>query len=153
MITKLFYKCLHPLRNIAFQALGIKTMGARALVIKNNKTLLIKHTYQKGWYTIGGGVKKNESPHKAILRELFEEVGVTPTEDLQLFSLYHSKKEKRDDYIAFYILHKFDMTKVESPEIEETNWFSLDALPPDITPATTRRIEEYLGHRVISDKW
>lgn len=128
-------------------------MGARALVVQDNQALLIKHTYQKGWYTIGGGVKKNESPTKAIMRELLEEVGVTPSAPPKLFSIYHSNKERRDDYIAFYIIKTFEMEETYSLEIAEKKWFSFDALPIDITPATTRRIEEYLGKRAVSDTW
>ncbi len=35
-----------------------RTVGARALVIKEDEILLVKHTYMPMWYTIGGGVEK-----------------------------------------------------------------------------------------------
>ncbi len=138
---------------MAFRILRVKTMGARALVINKDQVLLIKHTYQKGWYTIGGMVEKNESPRKAILRELLEEVGLVPLEAPDLFSIYYSNFEKRDDYIAFYIVKKFDMTETYSPEIAEKKWFSLDELPVDITPSTKRRIDEFLGKKEKLDTW
>ena len=121
--------------------------------MNNDQVLLIMHTYQKGWYTIGGAVEKNESVRDAIFRELLEEVGLIPLEEPELFGVYHSNSEKRDDYVAFYIIKEFEMKDVYSPEIHEKKWFSLYDLPLDTTPATKRRIEEFLGQRQKSDTW
>jgi 8-oxo-dGTP pyrophosphatase MutT (NUDIX family) len=66
-----------------------KTLGARALIIKDGQILLVQHTYSKGWYTVGGGVEKNESPLEALKRELYEEVGIKPTAPPKLFAVYH----------------------------------------------------------------
>lgn len=147
------YKIIQKARNQVFRVLGAKTVGARALVVQQGQVLLVKHTYQKGWYTIGGMVEKNETPLQAIIRELWEEVGIIPLEAPDLFGIYHSRFEKRDDYIAFYLVKKFEMQDVYSPEISQKQWFPLDNLPPEITPATRRRIEEFLGLREKSEKW
>jgi 8-oxo-dGTP pyrophosphatase MutT (NUDIX family) len=154
MIVRFLYKILNMSRNLVSHVISVKTVGARALVVRNDQVLLIKHTYQKGWYTIGGGVERNESPSEAIIRELAEEVGVTPTEKPELFSIYHKNDKKRDDYIAFYIIKKFELQDSSySPEIAEKRWFPLHDLPPDTTPSTLKRIEEFLGIREKSDKW
>lgn len=154
MIPSFLYKPLNALRNVAFRTIGAKTVGARALVVKNNEVLLVKHTYQKGWFTIGGMVDKGETPHKALIRELVEEVGVIAVNKPTLFGIYHNKHERRDDYVAFYIVQDFEMQKESySPEIAEKKWFSLTNLPPDITPSTLRRIEEYLDQREKSEQW
>jgi len=154
MIVKLLYKTLNVSRNFVFHILSTKTFGARALVVWNGQVLLIKHTYQKGWYTIGGAVERNESPCEAVIRELAEEAGVIPTEKPILFSIYHKNYKKRDDYIAFYIIKKFDLEEASySPEIAEKKWYDLNDLPPDITPSTLKRIEEFLGKRETSDQW
>jgi len=133
--------------------MGLKTIGARALVVDNNKVLFIKHTYQKGWFTIGGAVEKNETPLQAIQRELLEEVGVISLTPPELFGLYYNDFEKRDDYVAFYIVKSFKMEESNSPEIADMQWFPFDSLPEDITPATKRRLQEFLGQREKSDKW
>lgn len=154
MIINLLYKIANTVRSCAFYLINAKTVGARALVIKNDEVLLVKHTYQKGWCTIGGGVKKNESPREAIVRELLEEVGVIALEKPDLFAIYHNINERKDDYVAFYIVKNFDMQKTSySPEIAEKKWFSLVELPSDTTPSTLRRIEEFLGQREKSDQW
>lgn len=128
-------------------------MGARILVIRDNKVLLVKHTYQRGWYTVGGGVEPGETPLQAVHRELAEEVGVTLKTEPTLFNVYYSDYQKRDDYIVFYIGHNPIQEKVRCLEIADQQWFDLDNLPEDATPATKRRIEEYLKRRPLSDHW
>lgn len=154
MRLSFLYKIFNRIKSFVFRAIGAKSVGARALVVKNDEVLLIKHTYQKGWCTIGGAVETGESPQAAIIRELMEEAGVIVLEKPSLFAIYHSKNEKRDDYVAFYIIKDFEMQKNSySPEVAEKKWFSLSQLPPDITPSTLKRIEEFLDQREKSDKW
>lgn len=130
-----------------------KTVGARALVVNEGKVLLIKHSYISGWYTIGGAVEKGETPVQAIQRELWEEVGVRCLALPKLFHVYHNTREKRDDYIVFYLVDHFEKEIVSSAEILDEKWFELHDLPHDISPATQRRIEEYTGKRSINEKW
>jgi 8-oxo-dGTP pyrophosphatase MutT (NUDIX family) len=144
----------HLLKNAIFAIFAKQTIGVRMLLLnKDEEVLLVKHTYQKGWYTIGGGVESKETPMGAMLRELKEEVGVTLTSKLKLFSVYYSRNEKRDDYIIFYIGRGGIQEKADSPEIAEQQWFALDKLPDDISPATKRRIQEYLEEVEISEQW
>ncbi|WP_051131935.1 NUDIX domain-containing protein [Legionella tunisiensis] len=80
---------------------GHKTIGARALVINEDKVLLVKHSYTPGWYTIGGAVEKGETPIEAVQRELFEEVGVKCLTLPKLFSVYHNHREKGMTMLCF----------------------------------------------------
>lgn len=130
-----------------------KVVGARALVVRNEQVLLIRHSYGTGWYTIGGEVDKGELPLDAIKREIYEEAGIKATTDPELIGVYHSSIGKRDDFVFFYIVHDFSQEKSSSPEIEECRWFSFDALPKDIIPATKRRIDEYLKKIQMTDTW
>lgn len=136
-----------------FSLLAKKTVGVRMLLLNEEKVLLVKHTYRPGWYTIGGGVESGETPRQAMERELLEEVGAKLKGPLELFSVYYSRNEKRDDYIIFYIGHGATQEIVHSPEIAEQQWFPLNALPKDISPATQKRISEYLNQVQISEKW
>ncbi|KTD18740.1 MutT/nudix family protein [Legionella lansingensis] len=141
-------------RCLVLAVLGKKTVGVRILLIDNDHVLLVKHTYQQGfWYTIGGGVERGETPRQAMERELQEEVGVTLTSPLELFSVYHHREQKRDDYVIFYIGRGCIQKTVTSDEIAQQQWFPLDQLPDDLSPATRRRIQEYLGEREISECW
>ena len=140
-------------KNIILSLLSYKTIGVRALVIKSNKVLLVEHTYMSGWYTIGGAVEKGETPKQAIERELAEEVGIKATH-LQLFNVYHSRYEKRDDYIIFYICNDFIDNNTRSLlEIKDKGWFELEKLPKNISPSTLKRIQEYQNKISLSDEW
>ncbi len=130
-----------------------RTVGARAIIVQDDKILLVRHTYTNDWYTVGGGVEKGESTLEALIRELREEVGIVPTETPALFGIYHSTKEKRDDYVSLYVCKAFNKSSVSSLEIAEEKWFPIDNLPANVSPATRRRIEEYQGKRPVSDKW
>lgn len=155
-MKKWFSYLLHSLSDIRFtiiSLLGGKTVGVRALVIKEGKILLVKHTYAEGWYTIGGGIEKGETPLEAIKRELMEEVGLQLEEVPQLFGVYYNDFQKRGDYVILYLVKSFTMHTTNSLEIERWAWYPLQDLPRDITPATRRRIEEFIGKRAISSKW
>ncbi|CEK10182.1 NUDIX domain-containing protein [Legionella hackeliae] len=144
---------LWKIQNKILAMLPIKTLGARALVIQENKVLLIKHSYINGWYTVGGGVERGESPLQAVQRELFEEVGIRCLDEPRLFNVYYNGKEKRDDYIVFYLVENFAKEKVSSVEVLDEAWFDLDSLPQEVSPATKRRIEEYKAIRPVAEIW
>lgn len=146
-------KLIHTCKNALYTLLKKQTIGARILLIQDNKILLVKHTYMPGWFTIGGGVDAGESPLQAIHRELREEVGVQLKKPPALFSVYHTNINKQDNYVVLYVGGEHTQELVQSPEILEQKWFAFDALPHDITPATLRRIQEYLGKAVIQDTW
>ena len=141
------------IRNFILRLLNYPAIGARALVVKDDEVLLIRHTYESGWFTIGGAVDKNETFIAAAIRELKEEVGLTPLQPPMLFGVYLNTYFGRDDYIAFYIVKEFNIEDAHSHEIAEKKWFKMGALPDGISPATRRRIEEYLGQREKSEKW
>jgi len=149
----MIYFLATKLRKSAYRILKGKTVGVRAMVIKDGKTLLVKHSYRPMWYMPGGGVDAKETGLQAVRRELMEEVNVN-CEDFELFGFYHSKQDHTDDYVALYITHiDADKYKIDEHEIAQANWFSFDNLPQDISPGTKRRIEEYLGKAKKSDRW
>ena len=140
-------------KNALYSILRKTTVGVRAIVLKDGKFLLVKHTYLPHWYLVGGGVDPGEGPNNAIQRELLEEVGISCEVSPKLFSIYHSQKEGRDDYIILYTIKNFSMKPVSSPEIDEIQWVDPQELPSDISPSTKKRIEEYLGDRVMGETW
>jgi 8-oxo-dGTP pyrophosphatase MutT (NUDIX family) len=151
--VKDFMRFYRIFKNITYSIIRKRTFGARILLISDNKILLVKHTYQPGWYTVGGGVERGESPLQAIHRELQEEVGVTLKTEPKIFSVYYSNLEKRDDYVVLYVANDYEERSVNCREILAKEWFELNNLPQDTTAATKRRINEYLGNCLISETW
>lgn len=149
----LYLNLLWKIKNFALSVLQYKTIGVRALVVKNGKVLLVKHTYMPDWFTIGGGVDKGETPIVAIQRELVEEAGVKCLRKPKLFGVYYNSTLKREDYVVFYIVDKFKLVKSNSPEIEDAQWFDLKNLPKDATKATKNRVAEYLGLKANTEQW
>lgn len=60
-----------------FQTLPRKPIAAGALIFdKQGRLLILKATYRAGWIIPGGIVEEGESPTKACLREIQEELGL-----------------------------------------------------------------------------
>ncbi len=146
-------KYLGQIKSFAFSLFVNKSVGARALVIHEGKVLLVKHRYTSGWFTIGGAVDSGETPIDTVQRELAEEVGIRCVTPPKLISVYLNVREKRDDYILFYLVEHFEKKEIHSWEILAEAWFDLNNLPSDISPATKRRIDEYSGQRIIDERW
>ena len=47
-----------------------------AIIIKDNKILMVKNESAPYYYSVGGRVKLNETSEEAVLRETFEETGI-----------------------------------------------------------------------------
>ena len=124
-----------------------KHFAASGFVInpEETKVLLIFHKKLNKWLIPGGHVNKNESPDEAVLREIKEEVGLTPrfvgnfNDKLKLNSekqrpipycileeLIPQHKDKREHiHIDFiYILQSDKQDKIVNNEIHEINWVS-----------------------------
>lgn len=139
------YKCILGM-------LGCKTMGARVIIRKGKQVLLMRLTYVKGLYLPGGTVDRGEDPMTTAIRELREEAGIELAE-VKLFGLYHSRYEKRDDYIVIYTAQFASQKMRKNVEVQELVWCDPRKLPADTTPGSRRRIEEYLGLREATAKW
>lgn len=51
-------------------------LGANAVITCNNKILLEKRNDSNTWGLVGGGVKKTETAQQAMIREIYEELGL-----------------------------------------------------------------------------
>jgi 8-oxo-dGTP pyrophosphatase MutT (NUDIX family) len=143
-MKKPFLKTLHFIFIRLLRIFKPVSIGVRIMLIRDDKILLVKHSYQDEWYFPGGGAKRKETLADAARREALEEVGAT-LGDLELFGVYTNFFELRTDHIAVFICRDFTFGATKDWEIEAIELFSLDALPENVAPGIGRRIEDYLN--------
>ncbi len=143
-IVKIYWKIFRP-----------QTLGVNLLLINDGKVLLVEHSYTKGYHFPGGGVKRGEMFDGALKREILEELGLD-IYNLQLFGVYQNTKQgKIDTIIVFLSTQPVDLNKAKlSSEINRADFYSLDGLPPDISPGCRKRLQEYLSNNFpITKEW
>lgn len=111
-----------------------------AVVIRNSKVLLARHTYGKGAGKLiipGGYVEYGESPQAAVVREFLEETNVTisPKEIIGIRFNMH------DWYIAFSADYVAGTERSDNDENSEVLWLDVDeALDRDDVPDLTKSL-------------
>lgn len=132
------------------------TLGVRAMLLKQQEIVLVRHSYVPGWYLPGGGVEAGESFAEALAREIEEEAGARLTGAAQLFGLYRNGRVDRRDHVALFVCRDWESVatrKVPNLEIAALGSFRVDALPEGTTEATRSRIREVLGGEPVSVDW
>ena len=131
------------------------TLGARAMLVKDEHVLLVKHSYVPGWYLPGGGVEAGESFEVALRREIMEETGVAITGPVELFGLYRHPAPPRRDHIALYLCRHWEQRtkKAAGLEILAAELFPLARLPADAAPSTVARVRELLSGETPTTDW
>jgi 8-oxo-dGTP diphosphatase len=112
-----------------------KTVGA-LFIDEDGKILLgLRAPWKKAWPghwdTIGGRVEVGESIEEALVREVREEVGVTPTE----FRLIATVRERQPEIYGDALHHVYAVTKWQGgepanvcDEHTELKWFSVSEM-------------------------
>ncbi|MBN2628300.1 MAG: NUDIX domain-containing protein [Spirochaetales bacterium] len=136
--AKVYWKLVHP-----------KTSGSRVMLIREDRVLLVKHSYQDLWFFPGGGVKWGETYEETAYREVREETGGEAS-DLRFLGIYNDYCDDKNDSIALFMGTDFTFAPRGDREIEEVRLFEVNELPPNLSPGCRRRLEEYLAGTVPS---
>lgn len=130
------------------------TFGVRAVVARpDGRILLVTHTYDKYWYLPGGAMKRGEAAEAALAREIREELGIAALAIERKLGTYFSDREGKRDTIEVFVAKADAIGKLQRLEIAAADWFDPHALPHDASPATRRRVAEYLGTRAPEMAW
>ncbi|OGY61157.1 MAG: hypothetical protein A3F99_00085 [Candidatus Colwellbacteria bacterium RIFCSPLOWO2_12_FULL_43_11] len=121
-----------------------KTSGVKCLIEQNGKFLMIRNTYgEKHWTLPGGGIKKGESPERAALREVEEEVGILLS-SVRKIGEYRSNREYKADTIhCFYATANSPKISIDKGEILEAAWFTPQTIPSFRSTATEKVLDLY----------
>lgn len=95
---------------------GIFSLRAAALIIQDNKLLAAKSQDYDCYYTVGGGIRQNESSDMAVLRECFEETGCHYEIDRLVFiqeRFFCIENAKHHEVVFFYLMKDADF-KIQS---------------------------------------
>lgn len=103
-------------------------MAVAALVFdEQGRILLFKHTYRKlAWGIPVGGLEYGEQPEQGVIREFFEESGMT----IVIQQLLLAESSRYDRHISLIYLCKIVNGEFkESYEVSEIKYFDVDDLP------------------------
>jgi len=111
-----------------------------AVVIKDNKVLLVRHTYGGGAGMLiipGGYVEYGETPQDALIREYLEETGVT----IKPGDIIGIRFNMHDWYIAFRADYVSGIPVSDGDENSEVIWVDVEeALLREDVPSLTKEL-------------
>ncbi|MCP5096209.1 MAG: hypothetical protein GY943_11705 [Chloroflexi bacterium] len=58
---KFIWRILYLAATIYWRLFKPLTFGVKLMLIQENKIILVRHSYQKGWYLPGGALKRGET--------------------------------------------------------------------------------------------
>jgi 8-oxo-dGTP pyrophosphatase MutT (NUDIX family) len=137
--------------------IGLSMHGAQAIVRKGDSVLLVRTRYRPFWEFPGGKAERYEAPEVAAIRETKEEARVFIKSFDRKLGTYSHNYLKRRVTIHVYIANEWEELDLWTPnmEISERQFFPLNDLPKDVSPATMKRIGEYMTTpvREFSGSW
>ncbi len=146
---------VYALQKWAWRIVRPRTRGVKVMLFNTNgELILIRNAYGRSDLFVlpGGGIRPFENPATAAAREVKEELGFEITE-LKFRSQHSTSAEgKRDEIHLFEGLVNGE-PQMDDFELEDARFVGLQNLPSATSPATRRRIEEYLGERKPSGTW
>lgn len=118
------------------------------ILVHDGKILLLRRSntgYQDGKYNlIAGHLDGAETAKEGAIREAQEEAGITLTpKDLEVVHVLHHVSRDRE-YFDIYLRASHwsgEITNMEPDKCDDLSWFSLDALPANISSDVKQTLE------------
>lgn len=154
LIKKIIYQLSHPFIRVYWKIIQPTTFGSKGFVVYNDEILLIKNIPVDYWMLPGGKIDQGENPEQCIIRELKEELSLNIEKPDYLLGTYTSQNEGKKDTIFVFVIKILSKDFTQQWEIKDAQWFHLNNLPENLSPATQRRINEFKNNRKnITENW
>jgi 8-oxo-dGTP diphosphatase len=104
------------------------TSGAHVMLWHGDRLILLRTSYRCDWTAPGGGIKSDERPIDAVLREAAEELGLNlRAEDLHLVEVGEHYWENRHDKVYLFEsqLAEMPLIQIDNREIVEARSVTL----------------------------
>lgn len=118
------------------------------LLVRSNRILLLRRAntgFYDGSYSVPAGhVEPGESATAALVREVFEEIGVTVSvRDLGVGLVMHRKSgsSERVDFFFSTGVWEGEIVNAEPGKCDDVAWFSLTDLPAAVVPYVRAAID------------
>jgi len=148
-------RILHFLQSLYWKAMRPVTFGVKAIILNDNdEILLVRHSYvqRSQWMLPGGGIRKGETAEAAIEREVWEELRLRIIRK-EILGRFVSKREGKTDNITLFVCHTQGDPTSAHLEILEVRFYARDSMPANASPATRRRLSEFLEGRAVQQEW
>ena len=126
--SKIIYFLAKPVLKIYLR----NRITTRVLIMKGNQALVIKNSISSGHLSLpGGGLKRNEQPNEALIREVREEIGFELNDDKLIYQgIYFAINDglKYRYHLWFYKLTEDQTINRRSIEILEAFWVDINNL-------------------------
>lgn len=146
---QLAYVCAYRLMRTYWKIAHPTTHGTLVALWNRGEVLLVKNSYVRFYSLPGGYLRKGESAHQAVIRELSEEVGVTArAEDLTLELDETHEWEGKLDHVKIFSLELLERPTiaVDQREVVEAAWWTPErALSLELFPPLRKVLEKRLG--------
>ena len=129
---------------------------ARLILYEKGKILLLKQTKPNGGnYTlVGGNLEKDEYAKASLIRESFEEAGITlKSKDLQLVHVLQKNTNKEQRIVFYFKANRWEgkVRSKEKDKFKAAEWFHLDKLPKNLTATVRHVMKEYRKGNLYSE--
>ncbi len=123
---------------------GNYSIGVGALIIKDDKILLIRRSLEPGkglWTNPGGYIEQHEKIEKSIIREVFEETGVT-AKVRGIVAAGDLPRHVHNVYLVFLMDYVEGEPQPDQVEVDQAGFYSLEEMESMNVAEVTRRLAD-----------
>ena len=131
-------------------------MKARLILYNKGNIMLLKQTNPNGGnYTlVGGNIEDYEYAKESLIRECFEEAGITlKPKDLQLVHVLQKNTSREQRLVLYFKAYEWEgeVRSREKNKFKAAEWHALNDLPKNLTATVKHVMKEYRKGRLYSE--